>query len=474
VSTTTAVNSDTSWITKKSDKTKEESKKIEKKKKNNTTSTWIKKKKVKENKKKLKEKIKESKSWITKKSKDKIKEIKKNLKKHKNIEDLPKANFYFTATILPKENEEPRYLYGYINSDKKSKTFKFKKQPYHNISMGIAYSENQKYSCEVNLNQDTTINLFVRDIVLNCKKFNVTGTFAKKDDIGEFEGEATGGNTVLFEITKTKSGAIASLKKIKRKKRKGATILASGSDDNSGDTLDLKVNGKYYALLIGNSKYINWSKLTSPANDVNQIGKILKNKYNFTEVLIVQNADRDKIFDSFEKLSELTSDNDYVLVYYAGHGDIKHNKSYWIPVNAKKNSRSQWINISDIENYLLDIPAHHLAVMVDSCYFSISKGSNIITEKRKSMFYQKLLDKRARLVLASGQNEPVDDTGKGNNSIFGISFINSLKNNGNAISLREIGYNIAYAHAGMRQQPYLHLMLNWGHTNGDFIFIRKN
>jgi len=37
VSTTTAVNSDTSWITKKSDKTKEESKKIEKKKKNKTT-----------------------------------------------------------------------------------------------------------------------------------------------------------------------------------------------------------------------------------------------------------------------------------------------------------------------------------------------------------------------------------------------------------------------------------------------------
>jgi len=25
----------------------------------------------------------------------------------------------------------------------------------------------------------------------------------------------------------------------------------------------------------------------------------------------------------------------------------------------------------------------------------------------------------------------------------------------------------------MRQQPYLHLMYNWGHTNGDFIFVSK-
>ena len=77
------------------------------------------------------------------------------------------------------------------------------------------------------------------------------------------------------------------------------------------------------------------------------------------------------------------------------------------------------------------------------------------------------------MVLSSGQNEPVDDTGKGNHSIFGISFIQSLKNNENAISLQNIGNNIAYAHSGMRQQPYLHLMMNWGHGGGDFIFIKK-
>ena len=98
----------------------------------------------------------------------------------------------------------------------------------------------------------------------------------------------------------------------------------------------------------------------------------------------------------------------------------------------------------------------------------------MINEKVKSKLYQKLLSKRARLVLSSGQNEPVDDTGAGKHSIFGISFINSLKNTNNAISLREIGNEIAFAHAGMRQQPYLHLMLNWGHTNGDFIFLAQN
>ena len=56
--------SETSWITKKSDKSKAETKEVVKEAKSNN---WIKKKEVKENKKKLKKKIKESKSWITKK-----------------------------------------------------------------------------------------------------------------------------------------------------------------------------------------------------------------------------------------------------------------------------------------------------------------------------------------------------------------------------------------------------------------------
>ena len=99
----TFAQSETSWI-KKKDKT-ETVKKVEKEK----TTSWIKKKEVNENKKKLKEKIKESKSWITKKSKEKVKDIKEKLKKHKSIEDLPEAEFYFTAIIQPIEkDDQPR------------------------------------------------------------------------------------------------------------------------------------------------------------------------------------------------------------------------------------------------------------------------------------------------------------------------------------------------------------------------------
>ena len=66
----------------------------------------------------VKEKIKESKTWITKKSKDKVKDIKSKLKKHKSFDELPNAEFYFAAIIESNDGEDSKYVYGYVNSDK--------------------------------------------------------------------------------------------------------------------------------------------------------------------------------------------------------------------------------------------------------------------------------------------------------------------------------------------------------------------
>ena len=473
----TFAQSETSWI-----KKKDKSEKVEKEKKKN--SSWIKKKKVKENKKKLKEKVKDSKSWITKKSKEKVQDIKEKLKKHKTIENLPKADVYFIAEIIPNDqNEKAEYFYGFIKNDKKSEKINFEGQQMYKNGEGFAYFENKKNRCSLDVEFVPTRSRLATDIIFDCgnkkmmESFSYLVTFKEKEvNFGEGGGTHWEGNDIKFEFYGNKEMSNTYLSLIKKEREKLIASNKSFDQDNSNnkENLNLKISGKYYALLIGNSNYdqVEWTNLTSPVNDVSEIGKILKSKYNFEDVLIVKNANRDKMFESIEKLSTMTTDKDYVLIYYAGHGDIKGNKSYWIPIDGQKKSISKWINLSDIENSILEIPAHHLAIMVDSCYFSVSKGNNLINQGPKSKLYQKFLNKRARVVLSSGNNEPVDDTGAGKHSIFGMSFINSLKNN-DIISFREIGNDIAYAHAGMRQQPYLHLMLNWGHTNGDFVFVSK-
>ena len=77
------------------------------------------------------------------------------------------------------------------------------------------------------------------------------------------------------------------------------------------------------------------------------------------------------------------------------------------------------------------------------------------------------------MIVGSGSNEPVVDTSQDKHSMFGYSFIQSLRNNDSAIRMRDIVENIIVAHSGMQQQPYGIGIGAWGHGGGDFIFIAK-
>lgn len=472
--------SETSWITKKDGNKKKIAKETK-----TETGNWIKKKEVKENKKKLKEKIKESKSWITKKSKEKVKDIKNNLKKHEAIDKLPKAEFYFTAYIGQDSNNEALYIYGYVNPKIDSyKNFKFENKTYSILNDGIAYFENKKNRCEVNIKQNTQVGLFIRNIVINCKKgFELTGTYAKNSSIGIADGEATGGKNVMFNFHNNKNQAMAKLVEYKDVEASNGGRIIAGTDID----MDLKPTGKYYALLIGNADYKNgidgakWASLSSPVKDINAISKILKNEYNFEQVTTLPNATSAQIFKAMHDLSTISTENDYVLIYYSGHGEQETNQGYWIPINgSKKMVFGDWINVKDIsviiEKY---IKAHHLVLMVDSCYTGTKfKGNNEIekitdNKNRKKSYYKKLLEKRARYVLSSGGNEPVSDSQIGKHSTFALSFINALKNNTDVIRSGEIANRISLALSGEDQSPYLYSQDSWGHGGGDFIFIKK-
>ena len=57
-----------------------------------------------------------------------------------------------------------------------------------------------------------------------------------------------------------------------------------------------KINyGDYYALIIGNNNYEYLPKLNTAINDANKISSILNSKYNFKEVILLENATRKEI-----------------------------------------------------------------------------------------------------------------------------------------------------------------------------------
>ena len=465
----TFVQAENNWI-KKKDKT-EKVKKVEKKK----ASNWIKKKEVKENKKKLKEKIKESKSWISKKSKDKVKDIKEKLKAHKSVNQLPKAEFYFAAIIEPNENEEAKYFYGYVNSDKTSKKFDFKGQKYFSKSDGIAYFDNKENRCEVDSQIGSIGSTMMGEVVLQCKKgLKMTGGFRQLDSIGRGDGVTSDGNFVTFEFFTSKSQAVAKLQNYQINSAT-RTVLAKKNQETN-ENLDLKVAGKYYALLIGNSDYEakgKYNDLISPKNDVTKLAKVLESKYDF-EVITGIDVTRDEFFDKIDELKNVVTDNDYVLIYYSGHGEKVENERYWIPVNGSKNNRRNWFNVDDLTSSFVginpEIPSTHLALLVDSCWFTV-KGSDTIKNKKSS--FSKLLKSRAAIVMASGNDEYVDEPGKGN-SDFAKIIISELENTNSPIRLHNIYMKVSEETGGLDQNPFYRPMNIWNHKNGDFIFIPKS
>ena len=461
------------WITKKSDKSKEVIKEEKKQK-----SKWIKhkEKEIKKNKeefKKNKKKISSDvKKWITKKSKKDI--------YIESVKTLPKAEFYLTAQNTDKD----KIIYGYfnfLNIDKELSRSNGDKI----FIKGKSFINDGKTICNIGIDVDVSSERYLGILNGNCNnkaKFNgVVDVSNPSNKNHKSEGLLTSSNgeKYIFELFGKKNKAVKNFAMLKSNSQTLSVDKTNSQPLIASPKVNINPTGKYYALLIGNSNYTHWSSLKSPINDVNQIGKILKNDYNFTKVITVKDSNRENIFNALENINSITTDKDYVLIYYSGHGSkVKTSvktEAYWIPINGKKKFDSNWVNIKDVENYLQDNQAYHMAVMVDSCFFpNLTKGGSKNDGDVKKNLYTKLFNKKSRVILAAGLNEEVADTvGTNSISVFAKTFINALNNNTSIIPLRDIANDIINAHVSLDQTPDRRTYKNWGHNGGSFMFVKK-
>ncbi|MCP4111971.1 MAG: caspase family protein, partial [Desulfobacteraceae bacterium] len=83
--------------------------------------------------------------------------------------------------------------------------------------------------------------------------------------------------------------------------------------------------GAYHALIIGIDDYKDTKipDLSSARKDAEAVAALLRNRYGFqTETLLDRQASKKAIFNALRSLATSTEENDSVLIYFAGHGDI--------------------------------------------------------------------------------------------------------------------------------------------------------
>ena len=254
----------------------------------------------------------------------------------------------------------------------------------------------------------------------------------------------------------------------------------------SDPNFEFALDEKYYALLIGNNDYEYWEKLEAPVNDVVEIGKILENKYGY-KVDVVKNANENVIRTKLIELSKKVTSEDNLLIYYSGHGDRNINMSpiraYWIPTDAAQTFDAKWINTEDVSAMISQIPAKHILIMVDSCYAgSTIKGNsttegdwNISNKNFSEKYITKMLSRRTRQIITSGNVERVVDAYIQNHSLFAYKFLDILKKNENYTTGRMIyGELHKYIVDATSTNPQFSKLKNMGDIDGEFFFIVKN
>jgi myosin heavy subunit len=215
--------------------------------------------------------------------------------------------------------------------------------------------------------------------------------------------------------------------------------------------------GNYHALVIGNNNYTDpkWANLSNAVNDAKTVANVLENQYGFETTLLL-NAKRVEMLEAIEAMRNKLTEDDNLLIYYAGHGqrDDANNRAYWVPVDSSADSSTNWIPSYQITDHVNAMNARHVLLVVDSCYAGLmtrAGGVNAMlvgmTAEQKEQKIKDRLGRRTRMLITAGDNTEVLDAGnQGNHSIFAEAFIAALENNSGVMDSESV-YKIV--------QPYV-------------------
>ena len=118
--------------------------------------------------------------------------------------------------------------------------------------------------------------------------------------------------------------------------------------------------------------------------------------------------------------------------------------------------------------------------MVDSCYSGLLKSSNSNLSEEDgdtsdNVFLTKLLNRKTRLFISSGSDEPVLDSSDDKHSWFAKKFIELLKSNNDTFTSHELYEKIdRYVQSNASQRPKYDVIKETGHNEGRFIFTPRN
>jgi hypothetical protein len=244
--------------------------------------------------------------------------------------------------------------------------------------------------------------------------------------------------------------------------------------------------GRFHALVIGNDAYRRLPRLTSAVADARSVAELLRDRYGFA-VRTLLDADRYAILSALNELRAQLDEDDNLLIYYAGHGELDevNARGHWLPIDAEPESTANWISNVAITDVLNAMSARRILVVADSCYAGTLTRSSLASldagasEEARAAWLRALASKRSRTALTSGGLAPVLDVGAGAHSVFASALLDVLRRNDAVLEgqrlFQALAARVAYAAENLRfeQAPQYAPIKFAGHESGDFVFVPR-
>jgi len=310
-------------------------------------------------------------------------------------------------------------------------------------------------------------------------ELTVNGMNAQLEENGNFKADAylvEGNNTIFIRAVDTYQNTVEEQYKVIYipLNKKDQRQASSNNDPSMLDVKETK-DGKYYALLIGINTYPDPGimNLDKPFSDATKLYNTLTNTYTFEKenVSLLNSPTREEIITELDRLNRLITEDDNLLIFYAGHGywDTQDEVGYWMPSDAKKSNTAKWIRNSTIRDYLRTVKTKHTLLIADACFSGgIFKTRKAFTDAPKSI--QKLYEYPSRKAMTSGTLKEVPDK-----SVFLLYLNKRLTENIQPfISAEELfgSFKIAVLNNSPNVPQYGEVK-DTGDEGGDFIFIKR-
>jgi hypothetical protein len=235
------------------------------------------------------------------------------------------------------------------------------------------------------------------------------------------------------------------------------------------------MTGKFYALIIGINKYSDPSitELDKPIRDAEMFYNVITTRYTFNpeNVKFLRNATMAEMVEALDYFAKKVRSDDNFLIFYAGHGvwEAQAENGYWLPSDARKNSKLAWFRNSTLRDYLREIKSKHTLLISDACF-----GGSIFKTRAAfidaTVAINKLYELPSRKAMTSGTLTEVPDQ-----SAFLKYLVERLLNNNDKYLSSEQLYS-SFRLAVINNSnvvPQFGVIQEVGDEGGDFIFVLR-